>query len=40
MQNPYLQYKRQRKICYSYKSCKTSTKSWFKTSKGTQSNDI
>ena len=36
----YLLYRRQRKICYSYKSFKTSTKSWLKTKKGTQSNSI
>ena len=36
----YLQYRRQRKICYSHKSFKTSTKSWFKTTKGTKSNSI
>ena len=34
MQKAYLQYRRQRKICCSYKSFKTSTKSWIKTKKG------
>ena len=33
-------YRRQRKICCPHKSFKTSTKSWFKTKKGTQSNSI
>ena len=36
----YLYYRRQRKICYSHKSFKTSTKSWLKTKKGTQSKSI
>ena len=31
-----MQYRRQRKICYSHKSFKTNIKSWFKT-EGTQS---
>ena len=34
----YLQYRRQRKICCSYKSLKTSTKSWLKVKKSIQSN--
>ena len=38
MRKTYLQYRRQRKICCSYKSFKTSTKSWINTKKGTQSN--
>ena len=36
----YLQYRRQRKKCCSYKSLKTSTKSWFKIKKGTQTNSV
>ena len=36
----YLYYRRQRKICYSYKSVKAITKSRFKTKKGTQSNSV
>ena len=32
-----LQYRRQRKICYSHKNFKTSVKLWVKTKKGTQS---
>ena len=36
----YLQYRRQRKICYSRKSFKTSIKSWVKTKKGTQNNPV
>ena len=35
---PCLWYRRQRKICHSHKSFKTSTKSWINTKKGTQSN--
>ena len=34
------QYRRQRKIRHSYKSFKTSTKSWINTKKSTQSNSI
>ena len=33
MPKTYLQYRRQRKICCSYKSFKTSTKSWINTKK-------
>ena len=35
-----MQHRRQRNICYSHKSFKTSIKSWFKIKKGTQSNSI
>ena len=35
---PCLGHRRQRKICHSHKSLKTSTKSWINTKKGTQSN--
>ena len=31
-------YRRQGKICHTHKSFKTSTKSWFKIKRGTQSN--
>ena len=35
-----LWFRRQKEICYSHKSFKIITKSWFKTKKCTQSNSI
>ena len=40
MQKACLCYRRQRKICCSYKSFKTGPESWLKTKKGTQGNSI
>ena len=36
----HLQYRRQRKICYSYRSFQTNNKSWINAKESTQSNSI
>ena len=38
--NKVKKHRRQRKICYSHKSFKTSIKSWIKTKKGTPNNPV